>query len=263
MTRYSLMRFVLLLLAGALSCASAVAISPAEYAQAQADRAAERVERLRQGYAAGAVSRKDLEEAEEELREARRRLRDASRPAAPLTAKDVKLRVEDAQADWQKAAARARKLEELYEAGVVAHNDVLAAQATAAQAETFLKLNQELARHVELLESLPQRTPEPVGVAGFSARTFFQLQDEFYREFRQPLPISAFGPSETHEKMGFDHDGRVDIALHPDSAQGRWLITELELRRIPFLAFRAPVPGKATGPHIHLGFPSPPLARAD
>lgn len=254
---------MILALVGLLFALPTAATTLAEYAQIQADRAAERVERLRRGYEAGAVSRKELEEAEEQLREAQRRVRDVSQPAGPLTLKDARIRVQEAWEDFDKAAAKARKLEQFYEAGVVARNDLVAAQAAASQAETLLKLNEELARHIELLENLPAHAEPPVGKAGFSARTFFHLQDEFYREFRHPLPVSAFGPSETHEKMGFDHEGRVDIALNPDSTEGRWLISQLEVRHIPFLAFRQAVAGKATGPHIHMGFPSPPMARAD
>jgi hypothetical protein len=53
--------------------------------------------------------------------------------------------------------------------------------------------------------------------------------------------------------MGFDHSGRVDVALHPDTAEGAWLLEYLTAHRIPFYAFRQAVPGKATGAHIHIG----------
>jgi hypothetical protein len=63
----------------------------------------------------------------------------------------------------------------------------------------------------------------------------------------------------THEVMNFDHTGRVDVALSPDSPEGVWLIEQLTLHDVPFLVFRSAVPGKATGAHIHLGLPSPRL----
>ena len=57
--------------------------------------------------------------------------------------------------------------------------------------------------------------------------------------------------------MGFDHTGRVDVALHPDDLEGFFLIEVLESWGIPYIAFRSAVPGQATGPHIHIGNPSP------
>jgi hypothetical protein len=49
----------------------------------------------------------------------------------------------------------------------------------------------------------------------------------------------------------------MDVGLHPDSAEGRALIEFLRNESIPFLAFRGPIPGVATGPHIHIGNRSP------
>ena len=56
-----------------------------------------------------------------------------------------------------------------------------------------------------------------------------------------------------HRALGFDHRGRVDVAVVPDAPQGRWLKRYLEARHIPYFAFRAAVPGQATGAHIHIG----------
>lgn len=265
------MKLPVAMLLGVLLClpGRAPATTLAAHMQVQADRAAERLERLRRAYAAGAVSRRELEEAEEEASVAQRHASEVSSPARALTLAQARQRVDEARGDYEKAAAKARKLQELYKVGVVSRNDATAAQTAADQAEVFLRLDEELARHIELLASLPppKMGPpiggSPVGEGGFTASGFFHLQDAFYHEFHRPLPVSAFGPSETHEKMGFDHEGRIDIALHPDSTEGRWLIARLESQHIPFVAFRQAVPGKATGPHIHMGFPSPPLARGD
>jgi len=60
----------------------------------------------------------------------------------------------------------------------------------------------------------------------------------------------------TLDILGYDHRNAVDVALHPDSAEGKALINHLQNQGIPFLAFRAAVPGVATGPHIHIGNPS-------
>jgi hypothetical protein len=63
--------------------------------------------------------------------------------------------------------------------------------------------------------------------------------------------------------MGLDHRGRIDVAVNPDSEEGQWLRRYLETERIPYLAFRGALAGAATGPHIHIGPPSPSLRIAD
>lgn len=83
-----------------------------------------------------------------------------------------------------------------------------------------------------------------------------KVQGFFQQRFGRVLPISAFGQSQTHDRMGYDHRNSIDVALHPDSAEGQALMSFLRSLGIPFLAFRGAVPGSATGPHIHVGPPS-------
>ncbi len=85
----------------------------------------------------------------------------------------------------------------------------------------------------------------------------------FEKKFSHPLPVSARGETALHRALGFDHRGRVDIALNPDEAEGVWLRHYLAVSRMPYFAFRAAVPGQATAPHIHLGPPSTRLRAAD
>ena len=75
----------------------------------------------------------------------------------------------------------------------------------------------------------------------------------FLGKFNKPLPVSAFGQSDLHTRWGLDHRNGMDVGLHPDSVEGRALINYLRAEAIPFLVFRAPIPGVATGPHIHIG----------
>jgi hypothetical protein len=82
------------------------------------------------------------------------------------------------------------------------------------------------------------------------------VQQFFSQAFGHALPISTIGQSATHNRLGWDHRNSVDIGVHPDSAEGRALMSYLQMAGIPFLAFRAAIPGVATGPHIHIGFPS-------
>jgi hypothetical protein len=75
----------------------------------------------------------------------------------------------------------------------------------------------------------------------------------FTSHFAKPLPISADGETAVHRALGFDHRGRVDVAVSPDQPEGAWLMHFLEENKIPYFAFRMAVPGKATGAHIHMG----------
>src|ERR1043165_2411820 len=80
-----------------------------------------------------------------------------------------------------------------------------------------------------------------------------KIEEFFVSKFKRPLPLSAFGQSDLHTRWGLDHRNGMDVGLHPDSVEGRALIEFLRAESIPFLAFRGPVPGVATGPHIHIG----------
>ncbi|HKQ72529.1 MAG TPA: hypothetical protein VJ810_02300 [Blastocatellia bacterium] len=78
--------------------------------------------------------------------------------------------------------------------------------------------------------------------------------DAFFRlKFSRPLPASAVGQTVTHNRLGFDHREAVDIAVHPDSAEGQALIDYLTSQGISFIAIRGAIPGSATGAHIHIG----------
>jgi hypothetical protein len=94
------------------------------------------------------------------------------------------------------------------------------------------------------------------GVAAWSIGSLAAVQSFFSNAFGHALPTSAIGQSATHNHLGYDHRNAVDVALHPDSAEGKTLISYLQTQGIPFLAFRAAIPGVATGPHIHIGSPS-------
>jgi hypothetical protein len=84
-----------------------------------------------------------------------------------------------------------------------------------------------------------------------------KVKEFFLAKFNRPLPLSAFGQSDLHTRWGLDHRNGMDVNLHPDSAEGRALIEFLRAESIPFLVFRGPIPGVATGPHIHVGNRSP------
>lgn len=89
------------------------------------------------------------------------------------------------------------------------------------------------------------------------------VQRAFELQFKKPMPVSAQGETALHISMGFDHRGRVDVPLHPDSTEGSWLRRQLEMIRVPYLAFRSAVAGQSTGAHIHIGPPSQRIRRTD
>ena len=87
-----------------------------------------------------------------------------------------------------------------------------------------------------------------------------RVEKFFSDKFKRPLPVTAFGQSELHRRWGFDHRNSLDVGVHPDSPEGRALIKFLRAEAIPFLTFRSAVPGVASGPHVHIGRPSPRIA---
>ena len=93
-------------------------------------------------------------------------------------------------------------------------------------------------------------------LSSWSLSNLSNIQSFFSSTFGHALPTSAIGQSVTHNHLGYDHRNAVDVALHPDSAEGRGLIAYLQANNIPFLAFRSAIPGVATGPHIHIGLRS-------
>jgi hypothetical protein len=91
----------------------------------------------------------------------------------------------------------------------------------------------------------------------WSLKEATKIKQFFLEKFNKPLPLSAFGQSDLHTRWGLDHRNGMDVNLHPDSVEGRALIAFLRAESIPFLVFRGPIPGVATGPHIHIGNRSP------
>jgi hypothetical protein len=175
-----------------------------------------------------------------------------------------------------RAAADARQRRALLAEGLVARADVEAAdrrlaESRQATARTRVAMREadalvtdaEAAREVVTLPPPPpgalQERSSMIRFAGggrWSLAALPTLERFFTRRFGQPLPISALGQTAMHDRLGFDHRHAVDVALHPDSAEGRALMAYLRTHDISFLAFRAARPGAATGAHVHVGDPS-------
>jgi len=131
----------------------------------------------------------------------------------------------------------------------------------AAERASLVREVTEMARAEQLLETRLAEEPSTAheiaerhdGDGVFTNADFAAVEKAFQIHFGKPLPVSAMGETAVHRALGFDHRGRVDVALHPDTPEGIWLREYLNARRIPYFAFRQAVPGKATGAHIHLG----------
>jgi hypothetical protein len=91
------------------------------------------------------------------------------------------------------------------------------------------------------------------GLARWSLAQTPKIQDFFARRFGRPLPVSAFGQTPVHDRLGFDHRDALDVAVTPDSPEGTALMAYLRGAGISFMAFRGAVRGEATGAHIHVG----------
>lgn len=171
--------------------------------------------------------------------------------------------------------------QELVSAGVISRSEAQATTADLARsqaelelAEARAKLIQQIAESVRLernmasLETEAPTHPEWAGnvytkYAGdgiFTRAELKEVEGAFTGKFARALPISADGETAVHRALGFDHRGRVDVAVSPNQPEGKWLMHYLESKHIPYFAFRMAVPGKATGAHIHMGPESTRLA---
>jgi hypothetical protein len=230
------------------------------------------IEKLRVLVEAGALPRIDLQKAEDALADAQ----DAAYLRKTLYGKDLT----DDQADEMVAAAGRRfdrrkkafdEAKRLVEAGVAGElslgtflQELDLARKECDLAESRARLTRQIAdmaRAEEAMEArlaeLKAEAPSPAdrfdGDGVFTPGTFAQVETAFESHFGKPLPVSAMGETEVHRAMGFDHRGRVDVAIHPDTPEGVWLRQYLVEHRIPYFAFRQAEPGRATGAHIHLG----------
>jgi hypothetical protein len=147
-------------------------------------------------------------------------------------------------------------------------------QAKAAEARKEMGETDNLIAEVKAAEQLDKLAPASVGAytattalvrfngpAGWTISDIVKVEGFFASRFGRALPVSALGQTSVHDRLGFDHRNSMDIAVHPDSAEGQAIMAYLRSSGVPFIAFRSAVPGSATGAHIHVGHPSRRLAR--
>jgi len=197
---------------------------------------------------------------------------------------DYKASLEKLLASYEKNTAKAEtrlsQTRELFAQGLVSKNDVEASERTLAEAndkvaETRQRMNSADAQIADTLleaeaeKSLSKAGPMAKGSmlktsayiryngsAPWALSDAWKVQRFFLDTFKKPLPIAVFGQGAIHDRWRLDHHNAMDVSLHPDGAEGQALLNFLRSNGIPFLAFRAAIPGTATGPHIHIGRPS-------
>ena len=184
------------------------------------------------------------------------------------------------EAQFQRATEALDRVRQLAEQGLVARKDVTEAERMQAQARARVDeswneaivassiIAQALAQSELAGMPLPAPGTEQVtaslvryrGTRAWSQSLIRSVEDFFSRTFGRTLPVSAIGQTAVHDRLGFDHRNAVDIAVHPDSAEGRAVMGWLKGAGLSFIAFRGAVTGASTGAHIHIGEPSQRLA---
>ena len=166
---------------------------------------------------------------------------------------------------YERGALSEKELQEGRRGLIAAQKDVDDMRRTIAEADRMMGEAHmlDLGRQKPLAKGADEETSGLVrfsGLAEWSLRSgALKLHRFFEGRFGRALPISAFGQTALHDRMGFDHHNALDVALHPDSPEGRALMGFLRTSGIAFIAAWGPIPGAASGAHIHVGQPSPRL----
>ncbi len=263
----------------AAGMAAMLSAATAERALAEAQQEMARIQLL---VDAGVAPRKQLEEAEANFQEARDEATLASTLFAQIELNEF---TPELSQSMKEAAQRkfARRQAAVKDAQLRADEGVLArtaltplleeldrARRTRDDAEMRAQLFEELAAmarteaeiavdpydevlHQELLPAAIRYDGKGI----FTDAHWRKVVLAFEKEFHHGMTVSAKGDTLYHRTLGFDHRGRIDIAMDPDSKEGLWLRQYLESQQIPYFAYRRAVTGQASAANIHLGPPSP------
>ena len=259
--------------------------TPAESLQSIADKkidlAQENLQRISDLVKAGALPRVRLEQAEQDVADARdeailQRTLYGELPAQNLSEQMADDMVAAAQRRVERQQAKIQSAQKLVDDGVAAQASMTPLQEELKLRELNLslahsraKLIGELAniarfeqsmQQVQSATSLDYRDTVMPGLEHYEGTGSFveskdlrPLEAAFTKKFDRPLPISADGETAVHRSLGFDHRGRVDVAINPGAQEGIWLRRYLKSHGIPFYAFTRAMRGKATAAHIHIG----------
>jgi HEPN domain-containing protein len=264
-------------------------VLPGPAATNRIELAAQELQRIKNLVEIGLEARIRLEQAERNLIDAR----DAAlleeteyTPSSALSDQVVEDLIKAAQRRVEQAQARVELAKKLNAEGVAPQSDLTEREENLTSRQLDLdwaiaraRFRAESAASAELSASIvypPATTPlEPPSAFGNGmerydgagifdeARDLKPLLVAFETEFNRTLPISADGETALHRSLGFDHRGRIDVAINPRNPQGIWLRRYLRSRNIPYYAFAHAVAGKATAAHIHIGPGSTQLHSSD
>jgi hypothetical protein len=240
--------------------------------RAMAQKGAARKPKTGSAKATPRISKEDMKKLAETASQSRANLLSASNAYRESLEKLLELQ----RQDEARTAEMVGKRKELLDLGVISKRDLedgerALAEAQGKVAETTKRIADvdNLVAEVNTAEELAKTSTDRPGLyrstglviryAGASRWALGDVAkvDAFFRlKFARPLPVSAVGQTVTHNQLGFDHREAVDVALHPDSAEGQALIGYLTSQGVSFIAIRGAIPGSATGAHIHIGPPS-------
>jgi hypothetical protein len=265
--------------------------SPETTANKRIELAQQQLQRVSELVQGGALPRVRMEQAEQDVADAQD---DAvlahtlygELPVGDLNDKLIDAMVAAAQRRVERQQARVDGVKKLVDAGITAQSALTAPEqelslrrmnldlahsrahvmGELAALAKFEKSNQEIqnATHFEYRDIFGPGMEHYEGTGGFQeSRDLKPLSAAFAKKFDRPLPISAEGETDLHRALGFDHTGRVDVAVNPSDPEGVWLRRYLKSRKIPYYAFTRAIRGKATAAHIHIGPGSTRLHNAD
>jgi hypothetical protein len=234
-------------------------------------RAQQNLNRIRPLVQQGVLPINDLAKAQDQLNDAfDRSILRYSALAMDLLPEQADQMVTVAERMFLRQQKRAMQTRQLVETGILARSEAEASTSDVISAKLQLDLAIERARlvkdmalqkHQAEVETEAESHPEWNGQMytrfdgnGTFARTDFnKISAAFLTTFGHVIPVSADGQTAVHTALGFNHAGRIDIALNPDQPEGVWLLRYLQKNHIPYYAFRSAIAHKATGAHIHLG----------
>jgi hypothetical protein len=178
--------------------------------------AEEKTAKLKELYAQGLLSRRDLETSEEGIAGVKAKIAEAQKQMRAADEQVAEMMVE------------AKETEELAKAPAPARGKLT-------QTTSYIRYS---------------------GAGSWLLSESWKVQQFFLQRFGRQLPVSTYGQSALHNRWGLDHRNAMDVGLNPDSVEGQALMQFLRANGIPFSAFRVAILGSSTGPHIHIGMPS-------
>ncbi|HEX8072254.1 MAG TPA: TolC family protein [Pyrinomonadaceae bacterium] len=153
--------------------------------ETDAQRAAERLAKMKELYTQGLVTRREMDTAEDAAARTREKVAEAQ---AQLKGADVQFAEALVEAGSEEAAPKVRPV------------SVPRAVGGLVQKTAYIRYG---------------------GARAWSLAEAGTVEQFFRGRFGRSLPISAFGQSALHDRWGYDHHNSMDVPLSPDSTEGQ------------------------------------------